>query len=249
MQSELENLETDCEITVLPQPKAPGIAVVPPCTHGKRASRTRCPVSRGWSPASFSVTGRGTRTGQLWSIPKLLRSPWNSSSKMLSRMVYWPSGATKVRVPISFGGTMILWMIRVFSNTSPMMSPPVTLSPTAKPVGLKCHSLVRLSDSVLTPRGMKMLLLISAMFCSGRWIPSKISPMIPGASSTERGFPVRSTGSPTWQPEVSSYTWMVAVSPSRRIISPTSLWTPTRTSSYMAAPRIFSATTTGPDTE
>ena len=30
--SELEYFERDCEITVLPQPKAPGIAVVPPCT-------------------------------------------------------------------------------------------------------------------------------------------------------------------------------------------------------------------------
>lgn len=30
MTSELENLERDWEITVLPQPKAPGIAVVPP---------------------------------------------------------------------------------------------------------------------------------------------------------------------------------------------------------------------------
>ncbi len=28
-----ENLERAWEMTVLPQPKAPGIAVVPPCTH------------------------------------------------------------------------------------------------------------------------------------------------------------------------------------------------------------------------
>ena len=33
MTSELEYLESDCEITVLPQPKAPGMAVVPPWTH------------------------------------------------------------------------------------------------------------------------------------------------------------------------------------------------------------------------
>lgn len=53
--SELEYLERDCEITVLPQPKAPGMAVVPPWTqlrrvnqryqeeqgYGKRASNTR----------------------------------------------------------------------------------------------------------------------------------------------------------------------------------------------------------------
>ena len=42
---------------------------------------------------------------------------------------------------------------------------------------------------------------------------------------------------------------MVAMSPSRRIISPTSLVWPTRTSSYIAEPDIFSAITTGPETE
>jgi hypothetical protein len=33
MISLFENLDTACEITVLPQPNAPGMAVVPPCTH------------------------------------------------------------------------------------------------------------------------------------------------------------------------------------------------------------------------
>ena len=33
MMSELEYLDSDCEMTVLPQPKAPGMAVVPPCTQ------------------------------------------------------------------------------------------------------------------------------------------------------------------------------------------------------------------------
>lgn len=48
-----------------------------------------------------------------------------------------------------------------------------------------------------------MLCVMSLMSFSGRWIPSKIEPMIPGPSSTERGFPVRSTGSPTETPAVS----------------------------------------------
>lgn len=39
MTSLLENLDNDWEMTVLPQPKAPGIAVVPPCTHLKLKSR------------------------------------------------------------------------------------------------------------------------------------------------------------------------------------------------------------------
>ena len=62
MQSELEYLERACEMTVLPQPNAPGTAQVPPSTEGKRASITRWPVSSGASPASFSETGRGVRT-------------------------------------------------------------------------------------------------------------------------------------------------------------------------------------------
>lgn len=45
----------------------------------------------------------------------------------------------------------------------------------------------------------------------------------PGPSSTLRGLPVRSTGSPIVIPLVSSYTWIVALSASIRMISPTSL--------------------------
>ena len=42
--------------------------------------------------------------------------------------------------------------------------------------------------------------------------------------------------------------WIVAESPSRRMISPMRLSLPTRTNSYIAAPAIPSATTTGPET-
>lgn len=42
--------------------------------------------------------------------------------------------------------------------------------------------------------------------------------------------------------------WIVAESPSRRMISPIRLSCPTRTNSYIAAPPMPSATTTGPDT-
>ena len=41
---------------------------------------------------------------------------------------------------------------------------------------------------------------------------------------------------------------MVALSPSRRMISPISRSAPTRMSSYMAAPAMLSAMTTGPET-
>ncbi len=65
MTSELLYLLSDCEMTVLPHPKAPGIAVVPPCTTGNSASSTRWPVSSGVLAATFSTHGRGTRTGHV----------------------------------------------------------------------------------------------------------------------------------------------------------------------------------------
>ena len=64
MASLLLNLEMLCEMTVLPQPKAPGTAQVPPCTDGKMVSTTRRPVVIALSPGSFSMTGLGRRTGQ-----------------------------------------------------------------------------------------------------------------------------------------------------------------------------------------
>ena len=67
-----------------------------------------------------------------------------------------------------------------------------------------------------------MELVNSLMSFRGRWIPSKMLPMIPeenliigahtsrlcspGPSSTDRGLPVLRTGSPTVTPDVSSYT-------------------------------------------
>ena len=48
---------------------------------------------------------------------------------------------------------------------------------------------------------------------------SSFARYIPGPSSTLSGFPVRSTGSPTVTPEVSSYTWIVALSASIRMTS------------------------------
>src|SRR5450756_2915511 len=56
--------------------------------------------------------------------------------------------------------------------------------------------------------------------------------MRPGPSSTVRRLPVWTTGSPGPTPLVSSYTWMLAISPRSSIISPKSFASPTRTSSY-----------------
>src|SRR3989338_2343581 len=78
-------------------------------------------------------------------------------------------------------------------------------------------------------------------------MPSKIPPKSPGPSSTIRGSSVLSTGSPTKSPEVSSYTWMKAVSLSSLIISPIRPRLPTRTMSFIFAPVMPPAITAGPE--
>merc|ERR1712187_509416 len=65
-QSALEYLDKAWEITVLPQPKAPGTAAVPPNVTGKSASQTRSQVSNASFARIFSTTGRGERTGHFW---------------------------------------------------------------------------------------------------------------------------------------------------------------------------------------
>ena len=154
--SEFENFDNDWEMTVLPQPKAPGMAVVPPLkniftlffrknmisnyfckkskltkvgrklldgwkltklefsgfldeaeigttlkvwsldlyqkstlpwTHGNRASRTRCPVSNGWSEGSLSEVGRGVLTGHRVTIVWRVLTPLNSNSITTSSFV------------------------------------------------------------------------------------------------------------------------------------------------------------------
>lgn len=49
-------------------------------THGKRASRTLCPVSSGWLAGSFSVTGRTCLTGHTCTMVNFSFTPSNSSS-------------------------------------------------------------------------------------------------------------------------------------------------------------------------
>ena len=63
-----EYFATAYDIHVLPHPKAPGIAQVPPNTDGNNASKTHYPVNKGVSPTSFSTKGLGSLTGQKWLI-------------------------------------------------------------------------------------------------------------------------------------------------------------------------------------
>ncbi len=85
--SEFEYLDSAYEIQVFPQPKAPGMAQVPPSTDGNRESSTLCPVKRGTFPASFSATGRTCLTGQYWLIWMFWVLPSYSSFAMVSPMV------------------------------------------------------------------------------------------------------------------------------------------------------------------
>ena len=59
-----EYFERAWEIHVLPHPKAPGIAHVPPRIDGKRKSKTLCPVNNGRFPDHDSATGLACLTGQ-----------------------------------------------------------------------------------------------------------------------------------------------------------------------------------------
>ncbi len=68
MTSALHALASASSSTVLPVPKPPGIAALPPSAIGKSESRMRCPVISGSSEGSRSRTGRGSRTGQKWLI-------------------------------------------------------------------------------------------------------------------------------------------------------------------------------------
>src|SRR5437899_1843179 len=72
-------------------------------------------------------------------------------------------------------------------------------------------------------------------------------PKSPGPSSTTRGAPVSTTGSPGFTPLVSSYTWMIVLSPAILMTSPMSCSWPTNWTSYIRG-RSPVAVTTGPAT-
>jgi len=120
MMSELDYLESDCEMTVLPQPNAPGTALVPPNTEGKIPSMTRCPVKRGVRAAKDSVTGLDSRTGHLWlKLNSCVFSPSASILNTFSTTLYSPLMACFCKRPgLALGGTMIAcFLMHLFSKT------------------------------------------------------------------------------------------------------------------------------------
>ena len=75
MTSALQPLASASSSTVLPVPKPPGMAALPPSATGNRLSRMRCPVTSGAPAGSRARTGRGTRTGQSWPIASSRLAP------------------------------------------------------------------------------------------------------------------------------------------------------------------------------
>ena len=150
-------------------------------------------------------------------------------------------------VPSTPKGTIILWRTTAVSWTVPITSPAETLSPTLA-VGTKGHFFSLFKDLTSTPLLKKAELAAFMKASRGLCIPSNIDSISPGPNSTESGSPVVITGSPGPIPDVSSYTWIEALSPLISMISPIRPFSPTFTTSYTLASSIPSATTKGPET-
>ena len=86
----------------------------------------------------------------------------------------------------------------------------------------------------------------SAIFFSGRSIPSNILDNIPGPKLADIGAPVGSTGSPGQSPVVDSYTCMVVILSFTLITSPIRRLFPTYTISSMEKSLLSLTVTTGP---
>ena len=69
-----------CWNTVLPEPKPPGIAVVPPFLTCRNASITRWPVVRSSLLKTLLLNGRGSRMGHSWDINTAFPSTWHTGS-------------------------------------------------------------------------------------------------------------------------------------------------------------------------
>jgi len=154
-----------CSETVFPVPNPPGIAAVPPFAIGNRKSKTRCPVTRGIDGSSFSLTGRGRRTGHVCMSVSLAVSSSTTVSSTRNSPAF-----TSFTVPETFGGTMTRCSTNFASCTVPRTCPGCTLSPGFT-VGRNGHLFWRSSPGARTPRSTK-----SPIFAlrtgSGRWIPS-----------------------------------------------------------------------------
>ncbi len=135
-------------MTVLPVPKPPGMAAVPPLEMGNRVSRILWPVKRGMSGMSFLFTGRPNLTGHLCiimtSFPSIVAMVWSTVKSPLF---------ISSTVPLMSLGTRMRWVM-LLSGAVPMIWPPVTLSPFLT-TGVKAYLALRSSPGAATPRLMK----------------------------------------------------------------------------------------------
>ena len=60
---------------VLPVPKPPGMAAVPPFARGNMVSRIRWPVIRGFTAGNRLADGLATRMGHFWVMVRVLSVP------------------------------------------------------------------------------------------------------------------------------------------------------------------------------
>ena len=186
----------------------------------------RCPVTSGTDAGNRWCVGRGTRIGHRCVIVSFFSPPSGSSNiTRVSSIVYSPSFTTSFTVPSTSGGIIHLWRIACVSGTSAIISPPWRYWPFSTTMWV-FHFFSLSSESTLTPLVINAPP-VSAILSSGRSIPSNILFRIPGASVTETAFPLATTSSPGLSPVVSSYTWIVVLSLSRAITSPTNFCFPT----------------------
>ena len=212
---------------VLPVPKPPGTAAVPPFAIGKRVSRIRCPVTSGTLAGKRWWVGLGIRIGHFCASARSLVVPSaNWIVTMGSRIVYSPSAAAWITVAsVRLGGTMDLCRMESVSWVSAIMDPGPTISPSFTVICV-FHFFCVSRESTLTPREIYLPEAL-AISSRGRWIPSKMLWMIPGPRSTEMASPVPVTVSPGFSPVVSSKTCTVVMPFFRPMISPTRFSGPT----------------------
>lgn len=83
----LEYLDNDCEMTVFPHPKAPGIAVVPPCTQLDSAELMKVIYSQEGNMFIFLDSRekciQNSLSGQQWMVRRELLRDWPD-------LPYWP---------------------------------------------------------------------------------------------------------------------------------------------------------------
>jgi len=140
MTSALQPLASASSSTVLPVPKPPGMAALPPCATGNRLSRMRWPVTSGACVGSRLRTGRGTRTHQTWlsASSRRLPSSWRRVHTV-SVSVYSPAGCTLATTPAASGGARQRWAgpPPAAARALPMTAPGVSRAPGVSS-GSKC---------------------------------------------------------------------------------------------------------------